>query len=354
VPYLPVKPVSPTLKRSVVSDSTNEALDAIMAKTPRGLLQILDEASTLTSSMNQYRGGKGSDRQWYMSVWSGESRIIDRKGNGESVPTRISHPFLGIIGGMVPDMILSLCDDKGRHDGFIDRILFAFPDPVPKSGWSEKGISEWVASGWLEVVSRLQSRPFDGEDSRCRSHVVEFSPEGKRAWARMIDAHHAEQRSLEFQTSLTGLWAKLEQYAGRIVLILHLLDLAADPNLEQFPIPDVSAKTVMKARRLLSYLKSHTHRVHNMMKTVGRGAEGNDDVQCILKWLHRHRPVLFSLRDLNRDLTRTFSKRSHALEEALGWLVDKRVLKPQATDSEGAKRGPGRPKSSVYLVNPNL
>ena len=68
-----------------------------------------------------------------MSTWSGQPRIVDRKGNVDNVPIRCPHPFLCLVGGMVPDMIGSFCDEKGRHDGFIDRILFTYPDPVPRT-----------------------------------------------------------------------------------------------------------------------------------------------------------------------------------------------------------------------------
>ena len=198
-PIAPVKPLPPISKRTVIGDITTEAMDAIMESNPRGLLQILDEASALTTSMNQYRGGRGSDRQWYMSVWSGQARIVDRKGNAENVPIRVPHPFLSLVGGMVPDMIGSFCDDKGRRDGFLDRFLFTYPDPVPKNGWREAGISDVVAADWQEIVRRLLARALRVENNETYPQVVQFTPEGKRAWAELIDAHHAEQRSVDLR-----------------------------------------------------------------------------------------------------------------------------------------------------------
>jgi hypothetical protein len=351
---VPAKPTPPTLRRNVVGDITIEAMDAILEHNPRGLLQVLDEASTLTSSMNQYRGGKGSDRQWYMSVWSGSARIIDRKGNAENVPIRVPHPFLCVVGGMVPDMVGSFCDEKGRHDGFLDRILFAYPDQVPKTDWHEDGIPDEAMTEWSQVVGRLQAREMRIENLRTMPHVVQFMPEGKEAWAAMIDAHRAEQRSADFPQSLSGPWAKLDQYAGRLTLILHMLGLAADPLRDQSVIPDVTSRTVRDAGRLLAYLRSHTRRVHEAMKASARGEEGSDDVQTILKWLFRHRPESFSLRDLTRDLARTFGKRSKALNEAVDWLVKRLCIRLQAAPKTAEKKGRGRTKSPVYVVNPHL
>ncbi|MDB5349221.1 MAG: hypothetical protein JWN86_468 [Planctomycetota bacterium] len=325
-----------------------------MAQNPRGLLQVLDEASTLTSSMNQYRGGKGSDRQWYMSAWSGEARIVDRKGNADNAPIHIPNQFLCVVGGMVPDMIGSLCDAKGRHEGFIDRILFTYPDPVPKTGWQEEGVPETVSAEWSELVRRLHARPLTVENLRTLPHIINFTPAGKTAWCAMIDASHAEQQSVDFPQSLVGPWSKLEQYAGRLTLILHLLRHASGSGVGQSIIPDVTAETVGDARRLLVYLKSHTRRIHEAMKAGARGEEGSEDVQSILKWILRHRKEAFSLRDLTRDLTRTFGKRAHALTEALDWLSNRDCIRAQAASEPNAKKARGRSKSRVYLVNPHL
>ncbi len=355
-PDLPPKPSPPVMERCLVGDITVEAMDAIMEQNPRGLLQVLDEASSLMTSMNQYRGGKGSDRQWYMSTWSGEPRTVDRKGNADNVPIRVPHPLLGIVGGIVPDMVGSFCDERGRHDGFIDRFLFAYPDPVPKTGWREEGIPDEAMSAWSEIVGRLRAAAMAidaAAGSKRVPRVVSLSPEGKAAWKELIDGHHAEQRDAGFMASLSGPWAKLEQYAGRLLLVLHLLELAADGPSDVSSIPEVPARTVRNVARLLGYLKSQTRRVHEAMKARARGEEGSEDVQCILKWIFRRQSETFSRRDLTRDLAATFSRRAKALEEALGWLILRdciRLQKPPERPS-GTR---GRTRSQVYLVNPHL
>ena len=46
----------------------------------------------------------------------------------------------------------------------------------------------------------------------------------------MVHAHHAEQEADDFPDALEGPWGKLEAYAARLALILHLMDLASDPT----------------------------------------------------------------------------------------------------------------------------
>jgi hypothetical protein len=345
------KPERPTLRRTVVRDITIEALDAVLAENPRGVIQVVDEASSLVTSMNQYRGGKGSDRQSYLSIWSSEPRTLDRKSNQDRVPIRISHPFLSIVGGLVPANVGML--GEGRNDGFLDRFLFAYPDPVPKAGWRDEGVTAEVAIGWEKLVVRLRSLPMVQRDTHPEPQVIRLSLGAKKAWRELINAHHAEQSGADFADSLRGHWSKLEQYAGRITLILHMLDWAGDTSREVSLIPDVPAQTVRKAGRLLEYLKSHIRRVHAVMTAKAHGHEGSDEVQSIMKWIYRHRRESFTRRDLTRDLTNIFGGRSRSLEDALSWLMRQNCLR-RLDDSAPPQGRPGRKASAVYRVNPRL
>src|SRR5262249_40907762 len=54
----------PVLRRTWTDDSTVEGLVRILAENPRGLVAIRDEAAALVTGLNQYKGGKGHDRQF--------------------------------------------------------------------------------------------------------------------------------------------------------------------------------------------------------------------------------------------------------------------------------------------------
>lgn len=259
-PTGPVKPTQPVLKRLVVGDITTEAMIAIMAQNPRGLLQVLDEASSLITSMNMYRGGKGSDRQIYTSLWSRQPINVDRKGCLDN-PLIVSDSFLGFIGGITPDLIDSLFDKQGRQDGFPDRFLVPWPDPLPKPNWTDDGIPGEVVSEWSKIITRLHSIPMKIENTRVMPRVVNFSPEGRAAWHELYNAHQAEQNDSGFQRALSGPWAKFGEYAGRFVHGLHMIGLASGSARNMSIIPDVSAETVRNAWRLVACLKTHTRRV---------------------------------------------------------------------------------------------
>ena len=92
-----------------------------------GLIVVPDEMTKWVMSMDQYKGGKGGDRPFYLSAWNGEPVYIDRAKH-MTEPIVVPHPFLTVVGGMTPDMLSTLPEGRGRDDGFIARLLFAYPD----------------------------------------------------------------------------------------------------------------------------------------------------------------------------------------------------------------------------------
>jgi hypothetical protein len=68
----------PILERVVSTDPTTEALGPILAKNPRGLVLAPDEMTKWFLSMDQYKGGRGGDRPFYLSAWNGEPVYVDR------------------------------------------------------------------------------------------------------------------------------------------------------------------------------------------------------------------------------------------------------------------------------------
>ena len=64
----------------------------------------------------------------WLSFWHGGMVVINRKGRPD--PLLLSHPFVCVTGGLTPDCLNDLVDVRGREDGFLPRVLLAYPDPV--------------------------------------------------------------------------------------------------------------------------------------------------------------------------------------------------------------------------------
>jgi hypothetical protein len=67
-PVTYAEPQKPAFGRSWVDDTTVERLAGILDENPRGVLLTKDELSGWLRAMDQYKGGKGSDRQFFLSA----------------------------------------------------------------------------------------------------------------------------------------------------------------------------------------------------------------------------------------------------------------------------------------------
>src|SRR5262249_56889084 len=98
--------------RAVVKDVTRESLILILQDNPRGVLCDPDEASGWVASFNEYKGKNGSDRQFWLSVWSCNAVAVDRKGGRES--HYVPHPFAPMMGGLPPSLLARLPHEHRR------------------------------------------------------------------------------------------------------------------------------------------------------------------------------------------------------------------------------------------------
>src|SRR5262249_25097675 len=155
----PAEPAKPEIRSAVLGDATVEAVARHLALNPRGLLVAHDEGSAWVASLNQYKNGRGSDRQFYLSGLVGQAGPGHPQGNPDLEPIYIPHPFLSVVGNLPPEMISEFREYRGRQDGFLERILFAYPDPRPRPYWSEAGIPDEVRSDWDGIIGRLRARP---------------------------------------------------------------------------------------------------------------------------------------------------------------------------------------------------
>ena len=258
------KPKPPTFRHVFANDATTEAL-ALMLQGAKGLLLFRDELTGWVRSMDQYRGGRGADRQHFLSMWSRSPIKVDRKGATPGVPPIfVERPCLSVVGGIQPELLPDLGDAAQRDDGFVDRLLWCYPDPVPDR-WTPAGIDLEVvraAEAALERLYRLQGAPRLGDDERS-PRVVRLGGDAAERWAAWYDAHTAEMRSEGLPRRLRGPWAKLPGQLARLALILHAL---AEPVADELAL-----ETLEAAIRLLDYFKSHARRAY---RQLGRQRKG--------------------------------------------------------------------------------
>lgn len=96
------KPREPIEHQVEVGDATREALCGLLRDNPRGLLIYRDELTGWAKSLNQYKAGKGDDKKFWLSLWSGEPVFVNRQGRR----LHADDPFASVVGN-VPPAVLS-------------------------------------------------------------------------------------------------------------------------------------------------------------------------------------------------------------------------------------------------------
>jgi hypothetical protein len=291
---VPPKPRRPVRRRCLTNDATTEAIAVLLSENPRGVALVRDELVAWTLSMNLYRGGQGPDRQFYQSTWSGTPIRLDRKSNPDGRPIVIPFPFLAVCGGVTPDMLGELADEEGRQDGFLDRILVAYPDPVEFAEWSDEGVSPAAEAGWRDAIEGLFRLRFErDDDGKLQARVLRLTPGAKAVWREF---YNAWGREMADRGPLVGTWSKLRAYCARLALILQLLQEACggpvtgeeDDDTEATEEGDwsralgpchdtfVHQSSMEGAVDLVHYFAAHAERVHAAM-AGGAGPPRADD-----------------------------------------------------------------------------
>jgi hypothetical protein len=247
----PYEPNSPAVQQLISMDSTMEALQEILLFNNRGVIKLHDELLGFVKGMNQYRAG--ADRQYWLSIWSNEPIIINRKGKD---PIQLPKPFVSILGGIQPDMIEEIIKaerEGSGNDGFIDRFLFCYPDPVP-SNWTDEDVSEEVVEGYCDVIFKLYNS-LDVDKPK----KVTLSPEAKEAFTLWYDITEDETNGAGFPELLKGVWKKLKGLHPRIMLIMHMLKWASNSHTVKIDIID--EEIVVYTNYIMDYFKTQVKKV---------------------------------------------------------------------------------------------
>ena len=341
------QPIAP-LRRTIVDDATIESLGPILQDNPRGVGMIRDELTALTGGMNQYKSGKGNDREFYLSSWSGSPWSIDRKNNPDGIPIFVPNPFLTIVGNMVNSKLAALSDAKDQGDGFIERLLFAIPEPTPIR-WSDEDVDEDLMETWSGAIERLWNVSMMDSEEGPRPFYVRLDSAAMSVFKAWHDPHFEETESLDFPSSLAGVWAKLKAYVVRFALILDRLDCVYDPT-DSGQLRSVTGRSMSDAIRLVDYFKVQARRANDLM----RGTAGGDseDGRAILKWIFNAERRSFNDRAVKLNFDARFQKNGPGYEAAIAWLIERRCIRILPAPTASPKGG--RPASRAYEVHPAL
>ena len=178
----------------------------------RELVILTNELSEFVHSFNQYKGGKGSDREFWKSVADGSAVKIDRTTEETRFATKTS---ISVTGTIQPEVLKELIG-TGDADGFWSRFLWVrlplrrlpAPDDGPKID-----LTTWLHS----TYQRLEQVP---------AKSFRLSVEARATWRRWHEWIEDKRLGTEIPVERV-LYPKYRDRAGRVALIAHCLEAAS-------------------------------------------------------------------------------------------------------------------------------
>jgi Protein of unknown function (DUF3987)/Bifunctional DNA primase/polymerase, N-terminal len=230
------------------SNFTIEAIvDAIQHYMEKGYLIFNDELAQFIKSLDMYRGGKGADRQQWLTIWDAGGIKNNRKSSGSVFIPQVS---ISIIGGIQPQTIRNMISgDESNLDGLWHRFSYV---ELPETT--------------IEPFTELTGDLTDELDKIYRAlseqaqQTYWLSLDAKPLWAEW---HYEMQnkRLSATQEMLKGVYPKFHGICGRNALILHCTYAAIAGTVPDKLIPASTVETAIAWTRwelsqtLLQYQK---------------------------------------------------------------------------------------------------
>jgi len=307
----PKRPQQPTLQRCIVKNATVEKLVPILKGNWRGVLLALDELSGWFGSFNRYagKGDLGADEAFWLSSYNCQLAIVDRK---TGVPQTLFVPdaAVSVVGGIQPGVLSRALNANNREAGMAARLLIVSPPRKPKQ-WSDREVARRTLDAWADTIDRLMALPPDTDSNgESKPAVVEIAPDALQLFVDFYNQHNREQVNLT--GDMAAAWSKLEEYAARIALVLHMIQRTEDdpmnPSSNRLP-----ASTMADAIAITQWFKAEARRVYAILDCGAMNQEDSNLIAIVSKMggectvrelMQKHRTQYTSAESAEAVLTR--------------------------------------------------
>jgi hypothetical protein len=341
----PAPPKVPVAVRYVCADTTVEALAVLLEKQPRGLLLARDELSGFISSFDAYKATRGADVAQWLEMHRAGSLTVDRKSGLQVI--HVPRASVSIAGCVQPEILKTTLGGRSRTpgsadevrstpehiaNGFAARLLMAMPPRKPKR-WTEDVVSAEAEGAIEKLFDVLQELDFD-TDAQDRSVPVDLplTTDGKKAFVRFYNEHSQEECSMG--ADLAAAWSKLEAYAPRIALLVHLVrSVTEDPTLLDHD--RVDAQSIQAGIELSRWFGEEASRTYESIGATGESDEKRNRRQLIQ--LIRDRGGRITTRELTHA-ARKYRDGTNDAESALNELASAKLGQWEVIPTGGRPR----------------
>ena len=135
---------------------------------------------------------------------------------------RIEDPFIGVIGSTQISVLKSFAKDGRSSNGFMDRLLFVYPDTQKTLKWNINKVDERILENYFSIISNLIETSIQQQEPL-------LIPIEKNAKKHLFDwqNNRPEDYLFEYERSIE---IKLQQYVIRFALILQSIHHAANES----------------------------------------------------------------------------------------------------------------------------
>jgi CRISPR-associated protein Cmr3 len=206
----PVPPHSP--REFYVDNITVESLDEIKGFQPdKAFTMIKDELSGLFASHGAYKGGRGSDKESFLSGWGGGGVKKNRCSKDSRVS--LTRDSLSITGGIQPDKLRALFGDFTDAQGEWARFLW-YQMPMRPYKIPRHDVAYSLGDLLESIYRKLDSLP---------ELEFYFSKDGQNFYDDWYDKRYEQTRN-ETKPGLKAAMAKMPGQAARLIGVLHVLN----------------------------------------------------------------------------------------------------------------------------------
>ena len=318
----------PREARYTTQDVTVEGLAALLEDNPRGLTLVRDELSGWLASFGQYKHSGGADVASWLSIHSAKSIRVDRK-TGDKRTRYVPSAAVSVAGTIQPGALARAIQGRGENEhvenGLLARLLLAWPPYTPKR-WTEATIADRLRDEMKALFGCLVELEHDGEASDDFQPVMlDLTPKALRTFQAFVNDHGKEQAGLP--APLKAAWSKLEGYAARLALVVHLVREASGDAGKV-----VDAESIEAGIELARWFAEEAARIYAALGTAEDSPEARAERsrQRLVEWIKR-RGGRVSVRDVQAGHRqyKTADEAERALRElAAAGLGEMRLIQP--------------------------
>lgn len=314
-------PPPPQGKELILYDFTLESFYKVLRASPNGVIVPRDELYGWLTSMNQYKKS-GGEEQFWLENYNGAMVKINRQKTDR--PMMIDHSFCAVIGGTQPKLIEKFIEGDKAYNGFLARILWAYPDAAKKQVYNDKKVDIGWRDYWSKMINSLhtlptqQQAPIDEFDEwKLDPIILPLSDGAQGHYQQFFNSIVADVNNSDDEVEKAVL-TKFDGHVLRLSLILHFLhwaDKVTDSWIDELGITidelasmEISGESMQGAISMAKYFR------YTSLKVTGRIASPINSLPEAQKLWYNNLPEEFErshaveLGDIAKISSRTVSR----------------------------------------------